>query len=138
MKGMTIQRRFHIRRGRGSRKVIEKGPPSEVKPIPQGTMPRISRLMALAIRFDHLIKSGAVTDQADLARLGHVSRARITQIMNLRQLAPDIQEDILFLPRTQHGRDLLRERMIRPIAAILDWRKQRRMWDELKLQGENR
>jgi hypothetical protein len=37
---------------------------------------------------------------ADLARLGHVSRARITQIMNLRLLAPDLQEDLLFMPRT--------------------------------------
>ena len=138
MKGMTIQRQFHIRRGRGSRKVIEEGPPPEVKPIPLGSIPRISRLMALAIRFDHLINSGEVTDQADLARLGHVSRARITQIMNLLQLAPDIQEDILFLPRTQHGRDPIRERMIRPIAAILDRRKQRRMWKELRLQVRNR
>jgi len=81
--------------------------------------------MALAIRFDHLIKSGQITDQADLARLGHVTRARISQIMNLLNLAPDIQEAILFLPCTLQGRDLLRERMLRPIAAVLDWRKQR-------------
>ncbi len=138
MKGLTINRQFHIHRGRGSRKVIEEGPPPEAEPIPPGTIPRISRLMALAIRFDRLIKSGEVTDQADLARLGHVSRARITQIMNLLQLAPAIQEDILFLPRTQHGRDPIRERMIRPIAAILDRRKQRRMWKELRLQVRNR
>lgn len=138
MKGLTINRQFHIHRGRGSRKVIEEGPPPEAEPIPPGTIPRISRLMALAIRFDRLIKSGEVTDQADLARLGHVSRARITQIMNLLQFAPDIQEDILFLPRTQHGRDPIRELTIRPITAVLDWRKQRRMWKELRLQGGNR
>jgi len=96
------------------------------------TVPRISRLMALAIRFDHLIKSGEITDQADLARLGHVTRARVTQIMNLLQLAPDIQEEILFLPRTIQGHDPIHERHLRPIAAILDWRKQRRMWQELK------
>ncbi|MGQ9652085.1 MAG: hypothetical protein ACUVXJ_18450 [Phycisphaerae bacterium] len=84
--------------------------------------------MALAIRFDRLIKAGEITDQADLARLGNVTRARVTQIMNLLQLAPDIQEDILFLPRTVKGRDPIRERHLRPIAAVLDWRKQRRMW----------
>ncbi len=44
--------------------------------------------MALAIRFDGLMRQGVVKDQAELARLGHVSRARLTQIMNLLCLAP--------------------------------------------------
>ena len=48
--------------------------------------------------------------------------------MNLMQLAPDIQEAILFLPRTVKGRDPIREHHIRPIAAELEWRKQRRLW----------
>ena len=52
--------------------------------------------MALAIHFEGLLANGEVTDMADLARLGHVSRARITQIMNLRLLAPEIQKDLLF------------------------------------------
>ncbi|MCP4593913.1 MAG: hypothetical protein GY842_24525 [bacterium] len=129
---LTIQRKVHFRRGRGSRKVLKEGLPSESNDMPAGTVPRVSRLMALAIRFDHLIKSGEITDQADLARLGHVSRARVTQIMNLLQLAPDVEEDILFLPRTVQGHDPIRERMVRAIAAVLDWRKQRRMWQEVK------
>ncbi len=45
-----------------------------------------------------LIREGVVTDYAELARLGHVTRARVTQIMNLLHLAPDIQETLLFLP----------------------------------------
>ena len=85
-----------------------------------GRIPRISRLMALAIKFDGLIKEGVVRDYADLARLGHVTRARMTQIMGLLNLAPDIQEEILFLPRTLAGRDPIREIMLRPIAAVLD------------------
>jgi len=84
--------------------------------------------MALARRLERLVKSGEVADYADLARLGHVTRARVTQIMNLLNLAPDIQEELLFLPRTVKGRDPIRERHLRPIAAVLDWRKQRRMW----------
>lgn len=84
--------------------------------------------MALAIRFDRLIQEGEITDQADLARLGNVSRARVTQIMNLLQLAPDIQEALLFLPRTVKGRDPIRERHVRSIAAQLEWRKQRKLW----------
>lgn len=134
---LTIQKQVHFRRGRGSRKILEKGTPPEAGDAGLGNIPRISRLMALAIRFDRLIKSGEVTDQADLARLGHVSRARVTQIMNLLQLAPDIQEEILFLPRTERGRDPIRERMVRPIAAVLDWRKQRRMWEEAVFRPED-
>ena len=84
--------------------------------------------MALAIYLDQLISEGVVTGQAEIARLGHVSRARVTQIMNLLNLAPDIQESILFLPRVETGRDPITERDLRPIAAELNWRKQRRMW----------
>jgi hypothetical protein len=128
MSGLTIERQVHFQRGRRTRKVIEPGPPAEPAATPEGTIPRISRLMALALRFDRLIRAGEITDQADLARLGHVTRARVTQIMNLLQLAPDIQEAILFLPRTAKGRDPIREIMVRPIAAQADWRNQRRMW----------
>ena len=61
--------------------------------------------MALAIRFDRLVQSGEVASYAELSRLGHVSCTRITQIMALLQLAPDVQEEILFLPRVMQGRD---------------------------------
>jgi hypothetical protein len=44
-------------------------------------------MMSLAIRLDHLIKSGQVTDQAELARVGHVTRVGLTQIMDLTLLA---------------------------------------------------
>ena len=84
--------------------------------------------MALAIRRDQLIRDGVVTDQAELARLGHVSRARLTQIMNLLCLAPDLQEQILFLPLTERGRDSVTEKQLRPIAAAASWKKQRQMW----------
>jgi hypothetical protein len=40
----------------------------------------------------------------------------------------DIQEQILFLPRTEQGRDAIKETDVRPIVQTLDWRKQRRMW----------
>jgi len=131
MKSLTIQRQVQFGRGRNSRKVIQKDQPATMEQVPLGSIPRISRLMALAIRFDRLIKAGEICDQAEVARLGLVSRARVTQIMNLLQLAPDIQEEILFLPRTERGRDPIRESMVRPIAAVPDWTKQRRMWRRL-------
>ena len=88
--------------------------------------------MALAIRFDQLIRDGVVSDQAELARIGHVSRARLTQIANLLCLAPDVEEALLFLPATERGRDPITERQLRAIAAEVDWGKQRRMWRRLK------
>jgi len=96
-----------------------------------GHIPRVSRLMALAIRLDGLIRDGAVADQAELARLGHVTRARMTQIMNLLYLAPDIQEALLFLPATTRGRDAITEQQLRPIATMPSWRQQRQMWQAL-------
>jgi hypothetical protein len=87
--------------------------------------------MALAIRFDGMIRAGEVADYAELARLAHVTRARITQIMNLLMLAPDIQEAILFLPRIAGGRESIKIRELQPIALVPDWRKQRRAWQTL-------
>lgn len=105
---ITLERKVHFGNGRRSRKELRQGDvPTEV---PRGRVPRISRLMALAIRLNQLIRDGVVTDQAELARLGHVSRARLTQIMNLLSLAPDIQEEILSLPGTDGGWMWLRRR----------------------------
>ncbi|HEV3261066.1 MAG TPA: hypothetical protein VG013_29715 [Gemmataceae bacterium] len=94
-------------------------------------IPRVSRLMALAWRLDELLRSGVVADYAALARLGHVSRARISQIMSLLSLAPDIQEALLFLPPVVHGRDPMHLRQLLPLSARLDWREQRRLWQAL-------
>lgn len=127
---IKYQTRVHFRCGQNGRKHLETGDKPDA-PIEAGRVPRVSRLIALAIRFNGLIRDGVVTDQAELARLGHVTRARLTQIMNLLHLAPDIQEAILFLPRVERGRDPIKERQIRPIAATPDWRKQRKMWKRL-------
>ena len=124
-KGITFQTKVHFRAGRNGRKHLETGE-TPVPPVEPGRVPRVSRMMALAIRFDGLIRQGVVADQAELARLGHVTRARVTQIMNLLQLAPRIQEELLFLPRIERGKELIQERQLRPIAAVPDWRKQRK------------
>ena len=132
MRGLTIERKIYFGRGRSSRKVLNEGSWPEESPVPMARIPRISKLMALALHFERRIEDGGISDRAELARLGQVSRARVTQIMNLLLLAPDIQEEILFLPPTQSGRDAVRESMVRPIAAVLDWGKQRGMWREVR------
>jgi hypothetical protein len=130
---ITVECNFHFRRGGHGRKKICQGEAPAQAPS-AGRIPRIARMMALAIRFDGLVRAGGVADYADLARLGHVSRARITQIMNLLALAPDVQEQILFLPVVERGYDPIHLRQLQPIAAVLDWRKQRRMWKQLSLK----
>ena len=67
-------------------------------------------------------------DYAELARLGQVSRARITQIMNLLNLAPDIQEAILFLRGEESAEQSLRETSIRTLSAEVIWSRQREQW----------
>jgi len=120
-KPIRIECNFHFKRsGRGSRKTIRKGKAPDPSSRPSGRVPRIARLMALAIRFDELIRAGDVANYAELARLAHVTRARINQIMNLRMLAPDIQEAILFLPRVERGCDPLYHYQLQPIALVPD------------------
>ena len=120
----TIRRRIHFRVA-GRRKTVAEGP------RPAGRIPRVARLMALAIHLEDLVHSGQAKDYATLAKVGHVTRARMTQIINLTLLAPDIQEAILFLPRVRQGRDPIVERDLRPIVATADWQQQREMWRQL-------
>ena len=121
---LTAKHKLDFKTGKRSAKKI-----SEASNIPETAvperLPRITKMMALAIRLDHLIKTGQVSDQAELARVGHVSRARLTQIMDLNLLAPDIQEEILFL--SAGARNI--ERMVRPIVQDLAWTKQRELWN---------
>jgi hypothetical protein len=87
--------------------------------------------MALALRLDELVRTGQVANYTALASLGHVTRARICQILNLLRLAPDIQEALWFLPPTVRGRDPIILADLMPIAAAVDLRKQRRLWRRL-------
>ena len=107
-------------------------PAGQAAPAAAGRVPRIARLMALALRFEQLVRSGAVRDYAELARLGQVSRARLTQVMSLLHLAPDLQEEILFLPRVHGGRDRIYLHELQALTALLDWQEQRRRWNELR------
>ncbi len=120
---VTIESSFHFSTGRAGQKRLRSGPKAPTEPLPQ-RVPRISRLMALAIHFDGLIRLGIVRDYADLARLGGVTRARITQIMNLLNLASDIQEKLLFLAAAASGREDVTERELRLISSEARWKFQ--------------
>jgi hypothetical protein len=111
--------------------------PKERQPIPTQRLPRIARLMALALHFEGLVHEGKVKNYAELGRLGHVDRSRITQIMNLLLLAPDIQEQLLFLPALYRGRDPIHLRRLQAMALVLDWTGQRPQWASLLQERAN-
>ena len=129
--GATIECAVEFERRAKRRKLLRARNVDAPSPPPLGRVPRIAKLMALAIRLDDQLRAGQFVDYAELARLGHVSRARITQIMNLRLLAPDIQEALLHLPRVERGRAPMHLTQLQPIAAELRWERQRRLWKQL-------
>jgi len=108
--------------------VVQRRPERTDPKPPVAAIPRVSKLMALAIHFDRLLRSGEIADVNELARLCHVTQPRISQILALNMLAPEIQEELLFLPKVAPGKPAIQERMLRPIAAEVDWGRQRELW----------
>jgi hypothetical protein len=92
-------------------------------------LPRVTRLMALAIRFEGLLTQHPELSYTDLARLSGVCRSRITEILNLLHLAPDLQERLLFLEPNPHGRDQIHEPALRRLSQIYDWNEQRHQFE---------
>jgi hypothetical protein len=92
------------------------------------SVPRMSRLLALALKMEQMIQEGTVKNYSELAHLGQVSAARITQVMNLLHLAPDLQEEILVGRTPEDG---LRESAVRKLSAVVLWSEQRDRWREL-------
>ena len=123
---------FHKKRV-GKHIAMVEGPPPTAPERPKGRLPRITRYMALAIYYEDLIRQGHVHDYAEIATLGHVTRARVTQIMNLRLLAPDLQERLLILTRLARGRDSFCLRKFQAIALEPSWKQQREMLKDLSI-----
>ena len=106
--------------------------PSDVPPPRNGRLPRVTQVMALAIQFQDMIQRGEARDYADLARLGCLTRERMSQIMELVWLAPDIQKEILEFPPSGAARFPISEVAVRRIASPLSWNEQRHAWQTLK------
>ena len=99
-----------------------------------GRIPRIAKLVALASRMQSMIESGQVDTFQQLAEIGRISQPRMTQIMSLLHLAPDIQEELLSLPGTIRGKATIHEKLLRPLTMQIDWGVQRKMWSKIKLR----
>lgn len=129
MSNITVEYAIHTRSSQHGRLQLLPGvAPARPAPVQPGKTPRITKLMAIAIRFEEKLQQGQVRDMAQLARLGNVTRARLTQIMNLRLLAPDIQEQILCLQRVIEGRAPIKYRDLLHIIREADWNIQRKLW----------
>jgi len=129
---MLLKFDVHKTRKRGRKKLVQgTAPEQEDTKFEGGRTPSISKFMALAIHLQNFVDQGKVRDYAEIARLTGLTRARVTQIMNLNLLAPEIQEEILFLPKTLHGKDLIVERNVRNITKNIDWIKQKRKWNTI-------
>lgn len=125
---VAVQFEVHFKSQAKGRKTVQRGAAPPPPPPDQGRVPRISRLMAMAIRIDEMIRRGEIRDYAEAARLAHMTRARMSQIMNLINLAPEIQEAILYLPPTLKGDDAITERDVRALAGESNWGRQRQNW----------
>jgi hypothetical protein len=88
---------------------------------------RVARMLAMAHEIERLIAEGAFTDRADAARKLGFTRARISQLLDLTLLAPDLQERLLTM-ETAFGADPITEHGLRVVVARGLWREQRRAW----------
>ncbi len=118
MKTVTRTVDFAVKGKRKSDRVAEE---------PRGRVPRISKLMALAIRYEQMLNDGVVQSQSELAELLHVSQPRMTQIMNLLHLAPVLQEEILMLEEVMPGQAIT-EHHLREITSSSSWNEQVMKW----------
>lgn len=117
---MILTVHTHFAQGRRGRRLLRHG--RNVDNCQQKPIPRLARLMALAIKFDDQLKRGEVRDYAALARMHGIDPSMVTRVMNLRLLAPDIQEAIL----SDSGKDTTLEfKQVLPLTHIADWGNQR-------------
>ena len=117
-----------------SYRVQFKKEPAPAAPVvePVGRVPRVARLLALAHSIDAMIRSGELKDLAHAAKVCGVTRPRMTQVMNLLLLSPQLQEELLDLPPVVKGRDPVTERNLRAIVAETEWDWQVNLWNQLQ------
>ncbi len=89
--------------------------------------------MALAIRFEELLSSHEVADYSELANRYGVDRGRISRVMHLRLLAPDLQEHLLSI-RSETSLSL---KALLPVCKTCVWEDQRREFNQLVTDSED-
>ena len=100
-------------------------PPPAFEPVRRPA--RVARMLALAHHLQRAIDNGEFQDRAALARRYELTRARVTQLLNLTLLAPDIQEQVLSLEAVD-GLEPTSERALRKVLWSMEWEEQRQRW----------
>lgn len=120
---ITVHQKLSLTKTHRGRTRVEPRP--EEEPVkPTSSIPRISRLMALAIKYQGMLDRGEVSGITELARLCRVTQPRMTQILNLNLLSPAIQEQLLHLPPHSSGKQAIHEKRLRSVCAHIDWAAQ--------------
>ena len=101
--------------------------------MPAGRPSKIVLLLALAYHWERLVREGVVRDYADIARLTGLTRARLTQIINLLLLAPSLQEAILGPPTSLEDDGPVTEHALRSVVREPQWHRQARAWSRILL-----
>ena len=123
-----ITGKLHRLRGRQWRFSSEPPPPTAA---PVRRPARVAVMLALAHTIQRRIDEGDLWDRADAARRMGLTRARVTQLLDLTLLAPDIQEQVLHLESVD-GLELMSDRTLQPIAHVVSWAEQRERWAEVR------
>jgi len=84
----------------------------------------------MAMEWQRQLDASEVATQAEIARQEGITRARVTQIMALLRLPPEIRERVLSLPETTH-RLPITERALRPMVQLKDSEAQLRAFTSL-------
>ena len=109
-----------VENGRFGRKLIREAAPKNRKISP----------IEIAMKFAEVLREPSVVSKAQVARRFGVSRTRVCQVLKLLQLEDSILE--FLKAETDTGRTVFfTERRLRPIAAVQDRNRQRRMFNEL-------
>ncbi|ACY13371.1 hypothetical protein [Haliangium ochraceum] len=107
------------------------GQPAPSAPPPTRRPARVAQMLAFAHRVDGEVERGEFESRSAAARHYGMTTGRITQLMSLLWLSPEIQEDVLFLAAID-GREPVSGQALEKIARVVDWSEQRRGWDELR------
>lgn len=106
-------------------------PPAAPKREPVRRPAKVARMLALAHHLQRAIDQGLVADRAEVARKLGLTRARVTQLLDLLLLAPDVQAEVLALEAVD-AVEPLPEGDLRRMSAVRSWPSQRRAWNDAK------
>jgi hypothetical protein len=132
MPTITVTQVIQLTSQQRGRKAITRAEGETPVLLPPGRVPRLARWMALALLLQQNLESSLGVSKTELARRGRVSKARISQLMTLVHLAPDLQAALLELPRVVRGREPILLQHVLPIAREPDWQRQRTAWKALQ------